>query len=548
MSRSSVGLWRSARSTIGVPEPPENLSEPAFANLLFEARCSFCLAANARNIYWNALCRACKNCTSQLFATQALIQMVIEALYIPPELWKTLPWCNIKIKLPYSGERVDVTHFRVDAAEELSRKYGTIPEFEKQAWIRTKIENAQVLQQSIDRCIEWHNERECARDNASQAARAQRYNDIVERLGGSDLSTQRPEFRGHKLVNQPKPLTERTWKTIRPQLEQLKVEIKSQLLTEYAETRYERLKDILRETERTLPLNLIMPSDADIAFSEPFKTVIESSLELGTDRAIFDDVAQGILKYISDWNQTRTQIALRALQAHLSGATLPDLYKCTSLFKCAAANCGGSRVYTFPAILTHQCLSTSSLSLPKWADFFRGKSPMTTTDIQVDTRGMRRTQDLAHLCGINPSMTLASNLSASGPLMECITCGTPELKHFLHWKSIVSHEAHEFRTVPKEHLDIILRAERGMAIDSQARRDGPNSVYALRFERYFIREHTRVFYSCKHCCYRGSEQEVRAHAVNSHDISSATTQDLERVELGPLHGREVPVKASLFNS
>ncbi|KAL0570064.1 hypothetical protein V5O48_011894 [Marasmius crinis-equi] len=267
-TRASLAVWKSARDNIGAPAPPNNMA------------------------------------THEMIVCSLLRRNSKTTHDIPPELWETLLQTKIEGE-PDSGKREDNVHFRVDATVELSKEYSTIPECQKKAWIEMKVENAQVLQQNIDSIIEWHNTRECAHEDPSQVALTQRYNDIVERLGGSDTTTQCPEFRRHELVNRPEPLTEHTWKIIRPQLEQAKVEIGTQLRIEYAQARYERLKDILRETERTLPLNLIMPSDGDIAFSEPFKTIIESSLELGTDRAIFDGVAQGILKYISDWIGTK---------------------------------------------------------------------------------------------------------------------------------------------------------------------------------------------------------------------------------------------------
>lgn len=39
MVRSAAPLWRAARETIGMPDCPEYLSEPAFASLAFDNYC-----------------------------------------------------------------------------------------------------------------------------------------------------------------------------------------------------------------------------------------------------------------------------------------------------------------------------------------------------------------------------------------------------------------------------------------------------------------------------------------------------------------------------
>ena len=39
MSRTSEPIWRAARSGLGIPDGPPDLSEPKFADLLFEKGC-----------------------------------------------------------------------------------------------------------------------------------------------------------------------------------------------------------------------------------------------------------------------------------------------------------------------------------------------------------------------------------------------------------------------------------------------------------------------------------------------------------------------------
>jgi hypothetical protein len=94
MSRSSIAIWRSARElssdkqVVGIPECPPYLSEPAYANLAFDAHCHVritsygpavmgaffliafltllmpqsCLANNIHEIMWEFVKRYCTKC------------------------------------------------------------------------------------------------------------------------------------------------------------------------------------------------------------------------------------------------------------------------------------------------------------------------------------------------------------------------------------------------------------------------------------------------------------------------------------------------------
>ncbi|KAF8810069.1 hypothetical protein BYT27DRAFT_7040772, partial [Phlegmacium glaucopus] len=66
MSRTSRTVWRHARSDLeGLPECPDDLSEPQYASLLFEHTCYICGAPNSRQVLWAARARFCQRCISE---------------------------------------------------------------------------------------------------------------------------------------------------------------------------------------------------------------------------------------------------------------------------------------------------------------------------------------------------------------------------------------------------------------------------------------------------------------------------------------------------
>ncbi|KAM5534534.1 hypothetical protein V8D89_006006 [Ganoderma adspersum] len=68
MSRDSAAFWRQARRKLkDLPDPPNYLSEPAYANLLFFPHCHNCLKPNIQNVVWLFAARFCKACYRSSF-------------------------------------------------------------------------------------------------------------------------------------------------------------------------------------------------------------------------------------------------------------------------------------------------------------------------------------------------------------------------------------------------------------------------------------------------------------------------------------------------
>ncbi|KAE9389352.1 hypothetical protein BT96DRAFT_926616 [Gymnopus androsaceus JB14] len=73
LRKSSESIWRIARSNVGLPPPPDDLSEPQYAHLVFfNAYCHNCLGKprphshRGRRVFWVLRMRCCKTCASKL--------------------------------------------------------------------------------------------------------------------------------------------------------------------------------------------------------------------------------------------------------------------------------------------------------------------------------------------------------------------------------------------------------------------------------------------------------------------------------------------------
>ncbi|KAI0088544.1 hypothetical protein BDY19DRAFT_993936 [Irpex rosettiformis] len=69
MSRNSALFWKAARLALTspcLPPCPTDLSEPAYANLMFDSHCHNCLKQNCQDVYWTERVRLCKACYDSL--------------------------------------------------------------------------------------------------------------------------------------------------------------------------------------------------------------------------------------------------------------------------------------------------------------------------------------------------------------------------------------------------------------------------------------------------------------------------------------------------
>ncbi|KAJ4491661.1 hypothetical protein C8R41DRAFT_766211, partial [Lentinula lateritia] len=71
MSKSSEAIWCAARANVeGLPPRPDDLNEPQYARLLYDAYCYICNhKGRCENVLWNFRARVCKNCVAVVYAS-----------------------------------------------------------------------------------------------------------------------------------------------------------------------------------------------------------------------------------------------------------------------------------------------------------------------------------------------------------------------------------------------------------------------------------------------------------------------------------------------
>ncbi|KAG8697172.1 hypothetical protein FRC08_006695, partial [Ceratobasidium sp. 394] len=212
LSRSAIQTWRHALSNVdGLPPCPEELCEPQYAALMFTKYCSMCGKQAPRPMDPRLLVRLCVPCRDEQIrpvepGEYGLLPMSCTIL---PAKKGRRPWCCLRNDAATLNNELQLAGDRVATSRWMERKR---QEMERQ------IKNAQPL-------IRFLQQQETEQSDSLVVRRGQREEAIRSRLlglGWAEGDFEMREKSGMKqwksLVCVAKPLTERNWETILPQL------------------------------------------------------------------------------------------------------------------------------------------------------------------------------------------------------------------------------------------------------------------------------------------------------------------------------------------
>ncbi|KZV73184.1 hypothetical protein PENSPDRAFT_733025 [Peniophora sp. CONT] len=261
ISRQSAFLWRSVLDAgsdeARYPPRPEDMSEPAWTNLLFGGgKCAMCGSQTSKEILWAIRKRLCKACQSD--------HLVRSYVHERPD------WMDSKIKwsdiLPADPGRqlerhIDVGRtcyliFRPDAVayvdEMNALRIDAGPDFftlrsqldeerKKKMLIRYKHANA---------CYKSEDARSANRADELGDLKKVRFEEIKTRLlelgyDAADINSR--EFKRHPEVRAPKPVTNRTWTRLGPIVRQVVEGIRDRRLASHRAQRMEKRQDAIED-------------------------------------------------------------------------------------------------------------------------------------------------------------------------------------------------------------------------------------------------------------------------------------------------------------
>ncbi|KAI0822848.1 hypothetical protein BC628DRAFT_1326507 [Trametes gibbosa] len=319
MQHSAISIWRHAREGIvDLPECPPDLTEPAYANLLFDHHCHFCVKARVMTTLWTCRSRACKLCLKEHFV-QLFDVLVSARQYMParPDHQQPLKTSSM-VPMEYHNNKLLIPKKEADELiariKDCNGDETALQQLEKERSLAIE-----ELKNSAMKLSDWQTKQNHQRTMDLIDLRVRRRKQIIERLCmlgyGEDLKWMTydrvDQFIEHPLVKQPKELTDRIWNNIREPMLAFAREARTERLMYQRCVHYTDRLNFVRNTVAYFlaqrPLWDVFPSIADFSY---YTTGFRAMLGTGPDvyfqpLNIPDDQLNVILMdAVSEWRLT----------------------------------------------------------------------------------------------------------------------------------------------------------------------------------------------------------------------------------------------------
>ncbi|KAJ7070706.1 hypothetical protein C8F01DRAFT_391282 [Mycena amicta] len=433
MSKSSITVWRSCIDNAGLPlPPPDTMNEPQLVRLAFDNVCQTCDAI-ARKVDWPLLKRLCSRCAKSKLTSIARGRYqhieFLELILSRPDSNK--PWLQVCLKEEY---------------DDMTAKHLSLPAEDKEKFTQERTELVKTLSHYAKICKEWDEGRSEARTTELAELKEERYNAIVAKLAvlgwAAEIEGLLPsdDLRNHRLVKSPNPLTERTWKTIEPELilymEEMK---KKRLAREFAAlvvTRKNAASKVLRTFKRSqLPWTEVMPGVADFHEFPPIVALLQEPAHATVDEHSFEALLPDLPTLIATW---RGGIIEKLLKRHkeLDPGQEAELQLAKCVFKCNECRSGGglslflgltsarmsnSGPLYWPRVLSHRCLS----HLPDFLPWMLGTvKPIewAASSLEFDRATSEIVVKIVTACGLDPEKTTVDDMDRADARLACLRC------------------------------------------------------------------------------------------------------------------------------
>ncbi|KAG6813336.1 hypothetical protein H0H92_011884 [Tricholoma furcatifolium] len=269
----------------------------------------------------------------------------------------------------------------------------------------------------------------------------------------------------HKLVNQPKPLTERIWNNIKPPLTDFMQEARKRHLEEKIQITIGKrglvLSRVLKAYASLQPIHSIIPPLTDVAIVPAFRTIIEDTpIDEEVTAVHFQEVMVNFPQIVAEWREAKDMELVRLVNEESGSDTneKPNSdAKVTSLtlrqpgtfFECKEC----FQIITYPRVLVHSCcFSKFIFDCPDQYIKNLGSRPWTQT-IQYRRCLSEKVRLILRNCDLD---SLTHDVLEKAIRFECLTCLSPkEGRLLMRWPVV----AHHIKSVHRDGSDLIEVAE-----------------------------------------------------------------------------------------
>ncbi|KAJ8520544.1 hypothetical protein ONZ45_g2664 [Pleurotus djamor] len=468
MKRSSLTLWKAVFDHVpDIPEKPEDMAEPAWANFLFTNNCFVCLSPRASHVLSAHCLRYCKRCIedkvyiSHYGSFNATIQIQLSQFLHPPSVYTTThayrlssgtgKLARIHFSLSQNslffsrlGQNRFAKAYLKTAFDKFVEDYKLVHdnEEERSKFMKTNTEHLTTLRTREERCKNWFAKKQSDRSGELENIRAARYEDITRKLTElgwglelekMDWSAER-EMKQHPAVRPSKLLTDRTWPKIEGELVSLMEKFHTQRLKrERAQLVRERRRTfarVIKNYAATQPVNAIIPSAIDLYDLESFAPLKQLIEESSDDHQIvsstFDEFLAEMPTLCKQWKEACASKLLQSFNLTAPrGMFMMDLLSLAKIaFRCTRC----SATLGSPHLFTHPCLRKPA------STFFAEYESRLEADLQaarwlevapqrLNLLHSSPASAIVKACGLDPDTATHEELNSTNPWLVGSTYG-----------------------------------------------------------------------------------------------------------------------------
>ncbi|KAK0481649.1 hypothetical protein IW261DRAFT_1562943 [Armillaria novae-zelandiae] len=523
---SARSVWKTARSNVeGLPDIPADLNEAQYAQLLFGTYCQSCLKPS-RRAQWETRTRLCKKC---FLASPDFID------WMSPQIDSQWRLHNPLVSMD-DGRAMYFRYHRL-YTQKLKQSYEEVKDDSEQ--LQEWRENAKMAYKSIkehaEKCEYWYQSRVERRGKELLAIRFKRLKDISDRLRAlgwaEEIEKTGPAaLLSHKLIWQPRPLTNRIWASIETAvvayMEQLKTD---RLLAERLQTLGMRAKlftKLYKAFVATQPSSMPYPSPVDALISAPFKTIIVDTpvIEELTE-ASFSDAFTHFPAYSKQWKAAAdAEIGLLMKEVNQDES---HLHLATTIFLCRSCK----KYISYPRILSHSCTTVGWL-VPNDLDddetvLRRNVLPILPWSTRADMvphQWRHACQVIELVCNRDPSTTTAEDMNEWDPVFTCILCSNGwDARLFMRWEQAILHTLH---TDTHDSVNAVLKLvtnEDELRVFEELESKGASERKIGVLQQEGILSVVRL--RCNHCDLMFMSREMPDHLRDGHSVQVPSSGD-----------------------
>ncbi|KAI0768920.1 hypothetical protein BC629DRAFT_805824 [Irpex lacteus] len=262
MSRNTQRLWQAARLNIpDLPPCPDDLSEPAFANLVFDPHCHRCLGKNCHQVYWAPRTRLCKGCFDIVAIKETDLEEhgfdLDDLVDFTDEDEQSCELCDI-VPIMRQEDSPNVWGYYGPLLFEFIETWKQTPRYSREELLDKLYRKTWQLWEDGFELARWYKARQKSRTDEREGLREARRKAIIAKLREEgwheDFEYMKSrdrfdiyEFDSLPEVRKPQALTDRIWRNIKPGIIELMENMRAQRL---AGLRKQTLTDRLSALEK----------------------------------------------------------------------------------------------------------------------------------------------------------------------------------------------------------------------------------------------------------------------------------------------------------